>query len=62
MKTFTLLAIIFLSIVTVFHILRIVTGTSITINNWPVPIWLNGIGAFITGGLAIMLWKENIKQ
>jgi len=61
MKPFTLIAIIFLSIVTLFHILRIVTGTDITINNWSVPIWLNGVGAIITGGLALMLWKENIK-
>ena len=61
MKPFTLIAIIFLSIVTLFHILRIVTGADITMNNWSVPIWLNGVGAIITGGLALMLWKENIK-
>ena len=61
MKPFTLIAIIFLSIVTLFHILRIVTGADITINNWSVAILLNGVGAIITGGLALMLWKENIK-
>ncbi len=27
-----------------------------------VPIWLNGIGALVTGSLAVMLWKENIKS
>lgn len=61
MKPFTLIAIIFLSIVTLFHLLRIVMGADITINSWPVPIWLNGVGAIITGVLALMLWKENIK-
>lgn len=25
------------------------------INNWPVPMWLSGVGAIITGGLALML-------
>jgi hypothetical protein len=62
MKIFTLIAIIFLSIVALFHILRIVTAADITINNWSVPMWLNGVGAIITGGLALMLWKENIKR
>lgn len=62
MKFFTLITIIFLSIVALFHILRIVTGTSIAINDWPVPVWLNGIGAVITSGLAVMLWKENVKR
>ena len=59
MKPFTLVAVIFLSIITVMHILRIVTRREILINNWPVPMWLNGIGAVIAGGLAIMLWREN---
>jgi len=62
MKIFTLIAIIFLSIVALFHVLRIVTGASIMINNWSVPTWLNGIGALITGSLAVMLWKENIRS
>ena len=62
MKPFTLIAIIFLSIVALFHILRIVTGADITINSWSVPMWLNGVGAIITGGLALLLWKENIKR
>ena len=59
MKTFTCIAIGFLSIVTIFHIVRIVTGASIMINNWSVPIWLNALGALVTGSLAVMLWKEN---
>ena len=62
MKIFTTITIGFLSIVAVFHILRIITGASIMINNWPVPMWLNGIGALVTGGLAVMLWRENIKN
>ena len=62
MKPFTLIAIMFLSIVALFHILRIVAGADITINSWSVPMWLNGVGAVIAGGLALMLWKENIKR
>ena len=62
MTTFTYITIVFLSIVTLFHILRIVTDTSIMINNWSVPIWLNGVGALVTGSLAVMLWKENINS
>jgi hypothetical protein len=58
MKIFTIIAIGFLSIVTIFHILRIITGASITVNSWPVPIWLNGIGALVTCSLAVMLYRK----
>jgi len=61
LKIITLIAITSLSIVTYFHVLRIVTGANIIINILSVPIWLNGVGALITSGLALMLWKENIK-
>jgi len=42
------------------HIVRIATGAEILINYWSVPMWLNGLGALITGSLAVMPWKENI--
>ena len=61
-KPFTFIAIIFLSFVALMHIVRIATGTEILINHWSVPMWLNGLGALITGCLAVMLWKENIKS
>jgi hypothetical protein len=61
-KIFTLVAIIFLSFVALMHIVRIATGAEILINYWSVPMWLNGLGALITGSLAVMPWKENIKS
>jgi hypothetical protein len=58
-KPFTRLAILFLSCITLLHILRIVRGWRISIEGRLVPRFVNAIGAVVTGGLAAMLWKEN---
>ena len=30
----------------------------IVIGGWAVPLWVSVPGAVVTGGLALMLWKE----
>jgi hypothetical protein len=59
MKPFTVIASIFLLVISTLHILRIYFVVEIVIGNWSVPFWLNGVAAVITAFLAIMLWKEN---
>ncbi len=61
MKSFTLVTVIFLATIAALHIFRIVSGLSVIIGNWHVPAWVNALAAIITGGLALMLWKENLK-
>jgi hypothetical protein len=58
-KPVVLIASIFLSIISILHILRIVFDVEIVINNWSVPFWINGLLAIITACLATMLWREN---
>jgi hypothetical protein len=59
MKPFTLIASIFLLIISTLHIFRIVFDVYIVINSWHVPFWINGVAAVFTGILSLMLWKEN---
>lgn len=41
-------------IVAVLHALRIITGISITVDGWLVPIWLNYMGCI--GSLTLCVW------
>lgn len=50
---------LFLSVISMLHVLRIVAGWKITINDWLVPLWVNAILAVVTAALALMLWREN---
>jgi uncharacterized integral membrane protein len=34
------------------------TGLELVVGGWAVPLWVSVPGAIVTGGLAIMLWKE----
>ena len=44
-------------IVSILHLLRIVTGISIMIGAWVLPLWINFIGFVATGFLCgWMLW------
>jgi len=61
-KIFTSAVVVFLAVITFVHILRIVSGFDVIIAGWALPFWLNGIAAFVTGGLSYMLWKENFKN
>jgi hypothetical protein len=51
-KTFTLLAGVIFAIVALAHLLRIVTGWPIVIDNWAVPMWLSWIALVVAGGLS----------
>lgn len=58
-KPFTYLATAFLAVITILHIVRIVAGWEIVIDQWHVPRWVNALLAIATGTLSFMLWKEN---
>ena len=59
MKPFTTIASIFLLVISTLHILRIVFRVDIVMNDWYVPLWINGAAAVVTGFLSLMLRKEN---
>lgn len=43
-------------IVTLLHMVRILTGIVVVIGNWYLPYWVNIMGFFGTGFLTIWLW------
>jgi len=58
MKPFTTIAAGVFSLICLVHTARLVYGFDIVIGGWAVPLWVSIPGAVVTGGLAVMLWKE----
>ena len=44
-------------VVAVFHLLRVITGASIVIAGWDLPIWVNVIGFVGTAILCGVMWR-----
>lgn len=59
MKPFTTLAMVFLTLVGLAHLLRLGLGWSVVINGMTVPLWASAVGAAVTLLLSFMLWREN---
>jgi hypothetical protein len=59
MKPATLVATIFLFVVAILHLARLIFHFELTVNGATVPMWLSIIGFLFTGGLAILMWREN---
>ena len=59
MKPFTLIAVIFLSLIALMQLVRILLGWVVTVNGIAIPVWASGIAIVIAGGIAAMLWRES---
>lgn len=57
-KPFTIIAIVFFSLIALLQLLRFVLGWEVMINGVTVPVWVSGIGFVIAAGLAAMVWRE----
>jgi hypothetical protein len=62
MKPFTVITIIFLSIISLAHIFRYICQWEVTVNGIHIPVWISGIAAILAAGLAYMLWKESFQN
>ncbi len=58
MKTGTLLAVIFLVVFSVLHLLRLLFGVTIVIGGTTVPLWASILAFLVSGIIAVMLWRE----
>ncbi len=58
-KPFTTIAVGVFSLVALLHVLRLAFGWEVTIQGSIFPMWVSVWGAVITGGLAVMLWRES---
>ena len=59
MKPFTTIAVAFLALIAVVHLLRLFTGWEIVVVGFVVPVWWSAFGLLVAGGLALMVWREH---
>jgi hypothetical protein len=59
MKPASLVATIFIALIAIIHLLRLVLHIEVTVDGSPVPMWISMIALVFTGGLAILLYREN---
>ena len=58
MKPFTTIAVVFLALVAVVHLLRLFAGWEVVVIGFAIPVWWSAIGLVVAGGLAFMVWRE----
>jgi len=47
------------AIVALAHLVRIVQGWEILVDDVSIPVWVSVVGVVVPGGLAIMLYRES---
>jgi hypothetical protein len=58
LKPFTAMAIVILSLLAFFQLLRVAFGWEVTVNGISIPIWASVIACVVAATLAFMLWRE----
>ena len=58
MKPFTTITVVVLVIVAIVHLLRLILGWEVYINNVDINNWVSVVGIIVAGGLAWGLWTE----
>jgi len=59
MKPAARIATIFLVLVALGHLLRLVFRVEVVAGGVVVPLWASALACIITGGLAVLLWRES---
>lgn len=59
MKPFTVVSIIVFSLVAILQLTRLVLGWEVSVDGVAVPVWVSGVAFIVSGGLAVMLWRES---
>jgi hypothetical protein len=57
-KPFTTIAVAFLALIAIAHMLRLFAGWEVVVVGFVIPVWWSGIGVLVAGGLALMVWRE----
>lgn len=57
----SLIAIAFLSLISLAQLVRFLLGLNVIVENIAVPVWLSFPAFLFTGGLAYWLWTERKK-
>ena len=59
MKPSATAAAVVLGIVALAHLYRLIRPLEITIGGQVIPQWVSAVALIVTGGLAIMLWRDS---
>ena len=59
MKPFTAMSIVAFSLIAIVQLTRLVLAWDVSINGVAIPLWVSGIALVVSGGLAVMLWRES---
>jgi hypothetical protein len=57
-KPFTTIAVVFLTLIAIVHLLRLFAGWEVIAAGFVIPVWWSAFGLVIPGGLAFMVWRE----
>ena len=58
MKPAAFVAVLFLSVVALLHVLRLIFQAQITVGSAEIPMWASVCAVIGPGALAVWLWKE----
>ena len=61
MKPIARLATIFLALVALAQFLRLVLQVEVLAGGVRIPLWASAVACVVTGGLAILLWRESTR-
>jgi protein-S-isoprenylcysteine O-methyltransferase Ste14 len=62
MKASTIIAVIFLLLISLGHLLRLVFQAQIMVDTVVMPMWTSAVACIVTAALAIWLWTDNRKR
>jgi len=62
MKPSTVIAVVFLLLVSAGHLLRLVFQTQVVVDTIQIPIWASTAAFIFCAALAIWLWAQNRKR
>ncbi len=58
MKPITTIAAVLLGLIALVHLLRLVFGWGLVINETLIPMWLSVVALLVFASVAVMLWRE----
>ena len=61
MKPVARIVTIFLALVAVAQFLRLVLQVEVIAGGVRIPLWASAVACVVTGGLAILLWRESTR-
>ena len=59
MKPATTIGVFLLALIACGHLLRLLAGWSVVINDKVIPMWPSGLVVLVFGMLSVMIWRES---